>query len=73
MLGNWKIKTNVPGDNLVVNISVNHPKLGDYFTASLTANRVSSSSVEHAVFFWLMPHKVAIWIYWHVSFLFFSL
>ncbi|KAK1425358.1 hypothetical protein QVD17_20709 [Tagetes erecta] len=65
MLGNWKIKTSVPGDNLVVNISVNHPKLGDYFTASLTANRVSSSSVEHAVFFWLMPHKVAIWIYWH--------
>ncbi|KAI3796425.1 hypothetical protein L1987_39095 [Smallanthus sonchifolius] len=65
MLGNWSIKTSVPRDNLVVNISVNHPKLGDYFTASLTANRISSSSVQHALFFWLMPHKVAIWIYWH--------
>nr|GEU97452.1 zinc finger, CCHC-type [Tanacetum cinerariifolium] len=65
MLGSWSLKTNTPGDNLVVTISVNHPKLGDYFTASLTANRVSSSSVQHAVFFWLMPHKVALWIYWH--------
>ncbi|KAF5761766.1 hypothetical protein HanXRQr2_Chr16g0768931 [Helianthus annuus] len=65
MHGKWSIKTSVPGDNLIVNISVNHPKLGDYFTASLTANRISSSSVQHAVFFWLMPHKVAIWIYWH--------
>ncbi|PWA80431.1 hypothetical protein CTI12_AA196840 [Artemisia annua] len=65
MLGSWSLKTNSPGDNLLVTISVNHPKLGDYFTASLTANRVSSSSVQHAVFFWLMPHKVALWIYWH--------
>ncbi|KAK9077413.1 hypothetical protein SSX86_005750 [Deinandra increscens subsp. villosa] len=65
MPGNWNMKTSVPGDNLVVNISVNHHKLGVYFTGSLTANRISSSSVEHAVFFWLMPHNVAIWIYWH--------
>ncbi|KAI3719686.1 hypothetical protein L6452_20588 [Arctium lappa] len=65
MLGSWSMRTNIPGDNLVVNISVKHPKLGDYFTASLTANRVSSSSVQHALFFWLMPHKVALWIYWH--------
>ncbi|CAH1416577.1 unnamed protein product [Lactuca virosa] len=65
MLGNWSIRTSTPGDNLVVNISVKHPKHGDYFTASLRANRVSSSSVDHAVFFWLMPHKVALWIYWH--------
>ncbi|KAL8227792.1 hypothetical protein R6Q57_015376 [Mikania cordata] len=65
MLGNWSLKTSVPGDNLLVKISVNHPKLGDYFTASLIASRISSSSIQHAVFFWLMPHKVAIWIYWH--------
>ncbi|KVH97358.1 Protein of unknown function DUF1365 [Cynara cardunculus var. scolymus] len=57
MLGSWSMRTNTPGDTLVVNISVKHPKLGDYFTASLTANRVSSSSVQHALFFWLMPHK----------------
>jgi len=62
------MRTNAPGENLVLKISVKHPKLGDYFTASLTAQRVSSSSVQHALFFWLMPHKVALWIYWHVSF-----
>ncbi|KAM7530474.1 hypothetical protein LguiB_033884 [Lonicera macranthoides] len=66
MLGNWSIRTSVPGDNLLLTISIQHPKLGDYFTASLTAKRVSSSATDHAVFFWLMPHKVALWIYWHV-------
>ncbi|KAK3429948.1 hypothetical protein EUGRSUZ_E01441 [Eucalyptus grandis] len=66
MLGNWSIKANAPGDNLFVAISVQHPKLGNYFTATLKAKRVSSSTVSnHATFFWLMPHKVALWIYWH--------
>ncbi|CAK9162323.1 unnamed protein product [Ilex paraguariensis] len=66
MLGNWSIRTNAPGDNLSVAILVQHPKLGDYFTASLTAKRVSSAlATDHAMFFWLMPHKVALWIYWH--------
>ncbi|EXC29336.1 hypothetical protein L484_021644 [Morus notabilis] len=68
MLGNWSIKANAPGDNLFVAISVQHPTLGDYFTATLRAKKVSSSSVsDHSLFFWLMPHKVAVWIYWHVS------
>ncbi|XP_030551964.2 LOW QUALITY PROTEIN: uncharacterized protein LOC115756371 [Rhodamnia argentea] len=66
MLGNWSIKANAPEDNLFVAISVQHPKLGNYFTATLKAKRVSSSTLSnHATFFWLMPHKVAIWIYWH--------
>lgn len=66
MLGNWSIKANAPGDILFVAISVQHPTLGDYFTATLRAKRVSSSSVsDHSLFFWLMPHKVALWIYWH--------
>lgn len=67
MLGNWKIKTTAPDDNLLVTISVEHPTLGDYFYASLTAKRMSSSATDVALFFWLMPHKVAFWIYWHVS------
>lgn len=68
MYGNWSIKANVPGDNLLVAITVQHPKLGNYFTATLTAKKVSSSLVvDRELFFWLMPHKVAIWIYWHVS------
>ncbi|KAL3616887.1 hypothetical protein CASFOL_039281 [Castilleja foliolosa] len=64
MLGNWRMKTSEPGDNLHVVISSQHPKLGNYFTASLTAKRVTSE--DHSGFFWLMPHKVALWIYWHV-------
>ncbi|KAK6124049.1 hypothetical protein DH2020_042195 [Rehmannia glutinosa] len=65
MLGNWSMKTNDPADKLHVVISVQHPKLGNYFTASLTAKRVTSSIGDHSGFFWLMPHKVALWIYWH--------
>jgi DUF1365 family protein len=68
MLGTWRIRANAPGENLYVAISVQHPKLGDYFTATLKAKRVPSSLVsDHAMFFWLMPHMVAVWIYWHVS------
>ena len=68
MLGNWSIRANAPGENLLVAISVQHPELGDYFLATLKAKRISPASVhDHALFFWLMPHKVALWIYWHVS------
>ncbi|KAG9155636.1 hypothetical protein Leryth_027383 [Lithospermum erythrorhizon] len=66
MHGNWCIKANAPGDSLAIEISVQHPELGDYFTATLMAKKVSSLMVgDHALFFWLMPHKVALWIYWH--------
>ncbi|PQQ20446.1 uncharacterized protein Pyn_32727 [Prunus yedoensis var. nudiflora] len=66
MLGDWSIRANAPDDDLFVSISVQHPELGNYFTATLKAKRVSSSLVfDHALFFWLMPHKVAVWIYWH--------
>ncbi|KAF1890885.1 hypothetical protein Lal_00037456, partial [Lupinus albus] len=68
MLGSWNIKTNDPisGENLTISISVHHPEHGNYFTASLKAKKLcSSSQSDHAVFFWLMPHKVAVWIYWH--------
>ncbi|EPS70462.1 hypothetical protein M569_04301 [Genlisea aurea] len=66
MHGNWSMKTSDPGDSLHIVITVHHPSLGNYFSASLTARRVDSSSVDdHSMFFWLMPHKVAFWIYWH--------
>ncbi|KAL2341120.1 hypothetical protein Fmac_009060 [Flemingia macrophylla] len=66
MLGSWDIKANDPGDNLTISISVHHPKHGNYFIASLKAKRLcSSTESDHAFFFWLMPHKVAVWIYWH--------
>lgn len=68
MHGNWSIRANAPGENLLVEISVQHPELGDYFVATLKAKRVSSQLMsDQDMFFWLMPHKVAFWIYWHVS------
>ncbi len=68
MLGDWRIRANAPGDGLSVSISVQHPELGDYFVATLKAKRISLFlGSDHDLFFWLMPHKVAFWIYWHVS------
>ncbi|CAB1184613.1 unnamed protein product [Spirodela intermedia] len=64
MLGNWKIHAGEPGDKLFVGISVQHPEMGSYFTATLSAKEVSSSRPSPALFFWLMPQKVALWIYW---------
>ncbi|VAH52800.1 unnamed protein product [Triticum turgidum subsp. durum] len=66
MLGNWSIRANAPGDNLYVAIAVQHPTLGNYFTAALDAKLVgqTNDSVKLATFFWLMPHKVAAGIYW---------
>ncbi|CAI0545014.1 unnamed protein product [Linum tenue] len=63
MMGNWKIRASVPGDSLWVSISVQHPEHGDYFVATLNAKRTPVSDSD--MFFWLMPHKVAVWIYWH--------
>lgn len=66
MLGNWSMHADAPGKDLSIAISVEHPTLGNFFTATLHAKQVysSSSSLKLATFFWLMPHKVAIWIYW---------
>ncbi|KAJ4703877.1 DUF1365 domain-containing protein [Melia azedarach] len=66
MHGNWRIRANAPGENLLVLIAVQHPELGDCFTATLKTKRVSSLMLsDQDIFFWLMPHKVAVWIYWH--------
>ncbi|KAL8130325.1 hypothetical protein V2J09_019480 [Rumex salicifolius] len=66
MLGSWTMKVNSPGDDLSVSIMVQHPDLGSYFTATLRAKRIPASMVsDQTLYFWLMPHKVALWIYWH--------
>ncbi|XP_056689393.1 uncharacterized protein [Spinacia oleracea] len=67
MQGSWKMKATAPGRDLSVVISVQHPDLGEHFCAVLRAQRVSSSNApDQMFFFWLMPHKVAVWIYWHI-------
>ncbi|GFP85245.1 hypothetical protein PHJA_000668200 [Phtheirospermum japonicum] len=69
MLGNWRLKMNEPGESLCLIISVQHPKLGNHFTATYTATRVNISSNMYSddfeAFFWLMPHKVSITAYWN--------
>ncbi|KAI3470196.1 hypothetical protein Pfo_026859 [Paulownia fortunei] len=68
MLGNWRLKVNEPGENMYAIVSVQHPKFGNYFTASLTAKRVITSSImsdDLEAFFWLLPHKVSITAYWN--------
>ncbi|KAL8103419.1 hypothetical protein AgCh_027841 [Apium graveolens] len=65
MLGDWKMKTRSPGNNLSVTVSVKHPVLGNYFTAFLTAKRVlPTTKINYLFFFWLMPQKAAIYTYW---------
>lgn len=62
------MRVNTPGEDLSIEINVEHPELGDYFTASLKAKRVKSETpLDMELFFWLMPHKVALWIYWQVA------
>ncbi|XP_050234266.1 uncharacterized protein LOC126682585 [Mercurialis annua] len=66
MLGKWRMSTKAPGENLFLKVSVEHPEFGNYFVATLKAKKIPSSMVsDQAYFFWLMPHKVAIWIYWN--------
>ncbi|XP_078163549.1 DUF1365 family protein [Carex rostrata] len=66
MLANWRISAVEPSENLSVVISAEHPTHGNYFTAVLHAQEINSvtTSISTEKFFWLMPHKVAIWIYW---------
>ncbi|GAB2226284.1 hypothetical protein Droror1_Dr00022085 [Drosera rotundifolia] len=63
MQGSWSMKATAPGDDLSVVILVQHPELGHFFSATLKAKKVPLVSDE-TLFFWLMPHKVALWIYW---------
>ncbi|KAK9707029.1 hypothetical protein RND81_07G168300 [Saponaria officinalis] len=64
MLGNWRINATMPGDDLSIVISVQHPDFGEHFCAILKAKKLAASP-DHRLYFWLMPHKVAVWIYWH--------
>ncbi|XP_020588303.1 uncharacterized protein LOC110030085 [Phalaenopsis equestris] len=65
MMGNWTIHADEPGENLLISISVQHPTLGNYFIARLSATKVHSSTTPNLeLYFWLMPHKVAALIYW---------
>lgn len=61
----WRMQAATPGQELLLRIGCQHPDLGNYFEAILKAKRVERG-VDPEVFTWIMPHKVAFWIYWQV-------
>jgi len=61
----WRMQAATPGQELVLRIGVQHPDHGNYFQAILKAKRVERA-VDPEAFTWIMPHKVAFWIYWQV-------
>jgi hypothetical protein len=65
MKGVWQMQAAAPGHELLLRIGVQHPEYGTYFQAILKAKRVVGVGDPEA-FTWLMPHKVAFWIYWQV-------
>lgn len=65
MKGEWQMRATPPGQELQLRIGVQHPVYGNYFQAILKAKRVNGV-VDPKTFTWLMPHKVAFWIYWQV-------
>jgi DUF1365 family protein len=63
MVGTWRIHAPAPGENLYLTVGVEHPDFGNFFLATLRAKKVDPGrNLEW--FMWLMPHKVAVWIYW---------
>ncbi len=63
MKGVWVMQATSPGQELLLQISVQHPDYGLYFRAILKAKRIDGVH-DPELFTWLMPHKVAFWIYW---------
>jgi hypothetical protein len=61
----WQMQAAAPGQELLLRIGAQHPDYGNYFQAILKAKRVERT-VDPEAFTWMMPHKVAFWIYWQV-------
>lgn len=61
----WQMQAPAPGQELLLRIGVQHPEYGNYFQAILKAKRVTRA-VNPEAFTWMMPQKVAFWIYWQV-------
>ena len=67
MLSRWRLSCTTPAEQLQVRVDVKaHPQHGDFFFASLNATAVSEPSDPERWAF-LMPHKVAWWIYYHAA------
>lgn len=70
MGGTWSLDASPPGATLSLRVRCVHPTLGDFFFASLEASLLPEGAVTHSErWAWLMPHRVAVWIYWHAALL----
>ena len=68
MDGTWQLDASPPGETLSVSVRCVHPRLGDFFFASLRASRLPAGAVTDSErWAWLMPHKVTAWIYAHAA------
>lgn len=72
MKSSWVMSAPPPGEALRVSVGCRHPKLGDFFDATLHARRVpperrAALEARSEQWAWLMPHRVAVWIYWHAA------
>jgi len=69
MQSSWALRTAPPGEKLHVRVDVTaHPTLGDFFVATLELDAAPAERVGDADRWgYLMPHRVAWWIYWHAA------
>lgn len=67
MASTWRFSAPPPGERLRLSIAVSHPEHGDFFRATLHAREVAAAGrppPDPEWQLWLMPHKVAFWIYY---------
>ena len=69
MLSSWGLRASPPAERINVRVDVTaHPQLGDFFVATLDLRRVGPNRVGDAdAWAFLMPHRVAWWIYAHAA------
>ena len=65
MRSTYFLRATAPADKLHVTVACKHPELGNFFCATLDARKVDVADDERWA--WLMPHRVAVWIYWHAA------
>ncbi|KAK9908354.1 hypothetical protein WJX75_006503 [Coccomyxa subellipsoidea] len=70
MKSTWRIRAPLPGERCSLEVSAEHPEMGPFFDARLTAVRSRArgrSEYAGLTCLWkygFMPHRVAFWIYW---------
>lgn len=63
----WALRATAPDERIHVRVAVGaHPTLGDFFLATLDVKALPAGRVRDPErWAFLMPHRVAWWIYWH--------